>query len=921
VGAPINMVAPDGTTHAVPVEQYADAVASGFTTETEAGHASRLTSDVKRDIYGGVGGKVVSAGAGLLRGATLGGSDVVFDALGGGEDLQALREENKGISIGAEILGGLSPIGPAGMLSKAGRAVAGLGEGAGVVGRAAYSAGGAALEGAGQSAGSYLSSVALEDKPLSAEGFVGAMGGGALFAGGLGASLSLAETTLMRAKALFPQREVTREAAKQVERQATSELSTLASDGQTMQSAAKQRLEQLKIEHAEARLATERELGALDIQTKAAKLEREQALTARAKNPPKRTRKAFDEPAAPPATDAPPMSGEVPAAAPSAASAPAIPAASAEDDLLAKLQGTKAGVDQGKTLQEIASGNPEAAKLIDAQAAHAAALDEYQAWLAKYGKGTAVEKFERGQKARAWADDVRPKESGYYTKLPEGEAGSNMLVQRGYQKEFRGTAAEQAAAEAKITTKVSPEERLAAEQAVAESAARRSGKTIGEQIVDHATEPKNLDDSIAAALKPHIGEHANVEPDLAEAAQVIGKVESTSADLAEALGSAAPGAAKERAAAFRDATAAKAESDAAAAVHTADAIGNKLAPEVARKTGGIMDGDAMSKLGDLGAGLEVLKAMGIAVPDVEKVPVLGPVLSMYLKARAALGVFKRAGGSVPKTAEAVIAGKKAATMNRINASVTRMLDIGAAGTRQAQKAAGPLAALSSKLFPGGETSKKGDAQAQYRARVDELARATQPGAVMQAVRDHVQTSDPMLQQEIASALERKLAFLNSKMPRQTTMPTLLKGDGEWRPSKAQLHVVAEYMRAAEDPASVLEDVAAGKRVSIEAAETLRKVYPSLYREAQMTLLDKAQTMQQTLPYTRRVALSVLFQVPVDGTMSASHITFLQGPPKAAAQPAAPQGLPPQGAQPIPTVAGQMNLGDRTMTALDRRAGA
>ena len=126
-------------------------------------------------------------------------------------------------------------------------------------------------------------------------------------------------------------------------------------------------------------------------------------------------------------------------------------------------------------------------------------------------------------------------------------------------------------------------------------------------------------------------------------------------------------------------------------------------------------------------------------------------------------------------------------------------------------------------------------------------------------------------------------------------------------------------RAAEDPVSVFEDAAAGRGVTREAAETLRTVYPSLFREAQMALLKRAEDMRDVLPKARRTTLSVLFQIPVDGSLSPDHLQFLQGPP--ATTPTSAQGSPTPGAPPTPTVAGQVALGDRTMTALDRRAGA
>lgn len=898
---PTNMVR-EGRVYAVPEDQVAAAVAQGYRPESGTEQSDRIVGEVK-EADKSFADVAAAANLGLVRGASLGLSDFLFS----GEGTRELKEDHQAVSIGAEVLGGLSGVGPAGALSKAATSVAAKGTGA--VGRAVYGTAGGAIEGAGQAGGAYLSQVALEDKPLSAEGFVGAMGKGALFGGALGGGLSVAETTLMRAKALFPRHEVTKEAAEAIEQQAQSTLRTATDEARAMQQAARAKLDELRVAEVEARVAGQRQVLDLKAQQEALKVERQQVLTDRAKNPPKRTRKAFDDA---PAGEAPPV-----------AVAPDAPVPAAGDDLMAQLQGTKSALDNGTALRDIPQA-PEVAKLADAVAANERALGDYETWLAKYGgRKSEVAKFERTQATRDYAAGMRSKGDGWVETVPKGEG--NVIVRRGRQMEWRGSEQGREAAEAAIIAKLAPEERAAAD--IAAGGLWGGRKTTGADILDSAPitagPAATVDDHIATALKPHVGEHVDLAPDLAEAAQVIGKVEQTSADLADALGTAAPAAAAERAAAYRAATAARAEATAASSAQAADDIATKLVPEVARKTGKAVDSGMLDKLGDLGAGLEVLKAIGINVPDIERVPVIGPILSMYLKARAALGVVRRSGGSVARTSEGVIASKSAATRNRLNESIAGMLNVGAKAVGGVRTKAGGVAGiLSAQLFPTGEKPKKSDSPRElYAQRMDELARAAQPGAIRQAVRDRVKTSDPMLQEEIAAVMERKLGFLNTKAPRPMRLPTLLKGDGDWSPSRVQLATFARYVEAAEDPAGVLEDVARGNAVTIEAAETLRSVYPALFGEAQRMLLERAQTLQETLPYTRRVTLSVLFQVPVDGTMSPDHLRFLQSATQPAAAPMPAQGSPAPGAPPTPTISGQVAIGDRTMTSLDRRAGA
>jgi hypothetical protein len=208
----------------------------------------------------------------------------------------------------------------------------------------------------------------------------------------------------------------------------------------------------------------------------------------------------------------------------------------------------------------------------------------------------------------------------------------------------------------------------------------------------------------------------------------------------------------------------------------------------------------------------------------------------------------------------------------------------------------------------------------YDARMNDLARASAPGAVRDAVTDRVRPTDPELENAIVGQVERGLKFLDSKAPKQTLMPGMIPGDGKWHPSKAALEKWSRYVAAVNDPAAVLEQAAKGI-VTIEGAETLKAVYPELYAEAQRMLMEKAPTFQKTLPYTRRVAIWILYGIPMDSSMMPTHIQYLSshtGPAVGGSAPAAPAQPAMQGA---PATTGPLNIGQQTMTSLDQRAGA
>lgn len=435
----------------------------------------------------------------------------------------------------------------------------------------------------------------------------------------------------------------------------------------------------------------------------------------------------------------------------------------------------------------------------------------------------------------------------------------------------------------------------------------------------------------AKAIMRHNGKGMDMGPRLAREAKVIGDMEQASARLADALGSEAPPTAVSAAKEFHAATA-KAQERAAA---SSAKLGADLQHKVPAMTGGtdatVVDDDVAkalrkhesraaaradkttvsagaigSKAADVGSALEVMRAIGMHVPAVSHIPVIGPILGLWLKARAVMGIIGRKGGSIGKSTEGLIASKAAAVQNRIDAATRTLLETGGRAAARASHLAGPAVLLGGSLFPGGEKPTSDKPRDLFEARSNDITRAMQPGAIDQAIAQRYPTSDPAMHDAIVAQVQRGIAFLDSKRPKQTVLPGVLPGDGTWKPSAAAIEEFGKFVHAVNDPVSVLEDLAKG-HPSAEGAETLRAVYPELYRYAQKQLLAAAPEMAKTLPYPRRVMLSILYQIPVDGTMQPSHAQFLQTP------------APPAAAPKSPATTGPLRLGQQTLSPLDQRA--
>lgn len=565
---------------------------------------------------------------------------------------------------------------------------------------------------------------------------------------------------------------------------------------------------------------------------------------------------------------------------------PIAPTAGAEPDLMALLKGTKSKLDEGASIGDIAAGRTPAVgetlpRLPEPPPAPPGGPKDLMRLLGIEPTVPAIE-------------------PPIATGVPKTKIEPEMHAQ------MRG-----AAADAKIEAALA--------RARGEAPKGEIGKTIVDSGMKGRVRQMTDDEAIAKLLGKRVGKNVDVGPALGRAAKAISAYEGASADLVEILGGDAPVMATQNAKAFRAATRAQADTSAASSAKAIDDINNKVMPAVAQATGG-KAASAVGALTTLGSAMEVLHALGAHVPSLAAIPVIGPVLSLFLKAKAVMGIIGRKGGSIGRTTEGLVAAKSAATRDRLATATKQILEGGArAAGKAAAMAAGPAAILGFKLFPGGEDPKSKDPQVLFAARSSDIDRALQPGAIEHAIGDRYQTSDPHLLDAIVAQTRRGIEFLDSKRPKPSTLPGMLPGDGKWAPSTAAIAEFARYVHAVNDPASVLEDLAKG-HVTLEGAETLRKVYPALFSEAQRTLLESAAKLQKTLPYPLRVAISIMYQVPIDGTMTPRHLNFLQPPAMPGMGPAPAGASGPGASLPPPALTGVLHLGQQTMTSLDRRAG-
>lgn len=122
---------------------------------------------------------------------------------------------------------------------------------------------------------------------------------------------------------------------------------------------------------------------------------------------------------------------------------------------------------------------------------------------------------------------------------------------------------------------------------------------------------------------------------------------------------------------------------------------------------------------------------------------------------------------------------------------------------------------------------------------------------------------------------RAVAYLQQNAPKAPAeafdVPALRR---QWKPSDAEMARWERMVAAVDNPGGVLEDMAAG-RVTKEAVEALRAVYPKLYDATRNKLLERLATHDKALDLQRRVRLGILFGVPMDDSMKPARFSQLQ----------------------------------------------
>lgn len=322
-------------------------------------------------------------------------------------------------------------------------------------------------------------------------------------------------------------------------------------------------------------------------------------------------------------------------------------------------------------------------------------------------------------------------------------------------------------------------------------------------------------------------------------------------------------------------------------------------------------GKSLGAIGTMATAVGVAGELGVpGIPKPHDIPVIGPLLGVYLKYRAIKAAAGRFVGRVPATGDARAAALIARTKDRIATAVDRTLGLGAKpAARTAMVAA--AAVLGRRAFDDGEPDapKGASPQAQAAVRIREIAAAAaRPELVAQMVRKQMRgVADPDL---IAAAEKHMIArfqYLASVMPKMPPPNPFSKT--EWQPSPAAADELAQRLTVAHDPEAVFT------MTTPATVDTVKRVHPKLLEFAKQRLMDRLSDTTDPMTYQEQLRGSLLYGMPLNPSMVPESVAILQNAHAKMRPTPAPQSISP----PTPSIAGPVGVNQLYDPGSQRRA--
>ena len=252
---------------------------------------------------------------------------------------------------------------------------------------------------------------------------------------------------------------------------------------------------------------------------------------------------------------------------------------------------------------------------------------------------------------------------------------------------------------------------------------------------------------------------------------------------------------------------------------------------------------ALGKIQDVAAVASLAGDMGLPMPDVRNIPVVGDAVSAYLKYRLARNSLAKV-GLVSATPMVKGAAQVASVRDQVFRAVS-LVDrppVRRAGSATIRAAGRALSA----------------------AQVREIATAD-PTAIAKRVQAQSEHLPPEVSQAMVASATRQAEYLKVHAPRPPGAGTAF-APSDWQPSRMAMARFGARYAATTRPLEAIESLMGGavphQGLAIDAIKT---VWPALFSQAQMELIERVDDLVKSAPRSQRERVGSLFSVPLTGS--------------------------------------------------------
>ena len=137
-----------------------------------------------------------------------------------------------------------------------------------------------------------------------------------------------------------------------------------------------------------------------------------------------------------------------------------------------------------------------------------------------------------------------------------------------------------------------------------------------------------------------------------------------------------------------------------------------------------------------------------------------------------------------------------------------------------------------------------------------------------------QNAAPETKQQITQNLISMVQYLDSKIPKNSTLTPNNLIKREWSPSDLEISKFEKILEAVQNPLSILDDLKNGT-ITREAAEAIKVLKPQLYAQIQEKAMQEINNSKETIPYQKRLILGILLDIESDASLNGLNIAGLQ----------------------------------------------